>query len=328
MATSGVRSFNVSRNDVIYLALEDIRAYSPDFEDPVPAALTRANKRLNMMIKAWQAAGVGLWLNDFIQVPLQGGTPKYTLNNGPSSRYMIYQTLAVSAASGAATITLTDASSISATDIIGIETDSNYTHWTTVNGAPVGNVVTLTAVLTAAAAAGNSVFSYLASEVLVKPIDVNGVYLWTPDGSEVTMMGTITLPGGTMQALTPMSRPEYLSLPNTYSSGPPTMYYFDRQLADADLYVWPVHTDMSCVLIVDCRIPVQDFVNIDDNPDFPVEWADALHYNLALRLAPAYDVPDRIYSKVKEMAVVTLQDADGFDREQNVSVSFTPDFGE
>lgn len=327
MATSGVRTFNVSRNEIIYMALEDIRAYSPDFEDPPAAAITRANMRLNAMIKAWQAASVGLWLNDYIQVPLQGGTPKYTLNNGPASRYMMYQTIGTAAVSGALTVTLTDASSVDDTDIIGIETDSNYTHWTTVNGAPVGNVVTLTAALTAAAAAGNSVFFYDASEVMVQPIGINSVNLWTPDGSEVTMMGTITLPGGTMQVLTPMSRPEYLSLPNTYSPGPPTMYYFDRQLGAADLYVWPVHTDMACVLIVDCRIPVQDFVNVDDNPDFPVEWVDALHYNLALRLAPAYDVPDRLYAKVKEMAIVTLQDADGFDREQNVSVVFAPDFG-
>jgi hypothetical protein len=324
MATSGVRSFNVTRNDIILLALEDIKAYAPDFETPPPAAITRANKRLNMMVKAMQAAGVGLWLNDWIQIPLQGGTSKYTLNSGPASRYMMYQTVGVAAAAGAVTITLTDASDVDDTNIIGIETDDNWIYWTTVSGAPIGNVVTLAGALGALASAGNSVFFYHADEVIPQPIAINSVNLWTPDGSEVTMMGTITLPGGNMRSLTPASRQEYLSLPNSFSSGPPTQYYFDRQLSNADLYVWPVHTDMSCVLIVDCRIPIQDFVNIDDAPDFPIEWADALHYSLALRLLSVYDVPPKIAQYVTQMASVTMQDADGFDREQNVSVFLTP----
>jgi hypothetical protein len=136
------------------------------------------------------------------------------------------------------------------------------------------------------------------------------------------MMGTITLPGGNTRPLTPISRQEYLSLPNSFTSGPPTQYYFDRQLGNAELYVWPVHTDMSCVLMLDCRIPIQDFVNADDTPDFPIEWADALHYSLAMRLIPIYDVPQKIAADIKQLAAITLQDADNFDREQNVSVFF------
>jgi hypothetical protein len=322
MTTSGVRSFSVTRNDIIEMALEDIKAYAPDFETIPPAAIVRANKRLNMMIKAWQAAGVGLWLNDWIQVPLQGGMPKYTLNDGPASRYMMYQTLGVAAAAGAATITLTDASQVDDTNIIGIETDDNWTYWTTVNGAPAGNVVTLTGVMGAAASAGNSVFYYHADEVMVQPIGINSVNLWTPDGSEVMMMGTIAVPGGNTRSLTPVSRQEYLSLSNPLSSGSTIQYYFDRQLNNAELYVWPIHTDMSCVLMVDCRIPVQDFVNIDDTPDFPIEWADALHYSLAMRLIPAYDVPQKIANDVKQLAAITLADANDFDREQDVSVQF------
>lgn len=324
MTTSGVSTFNVTRDDLILMALEDIKAYAPDFETVPPAAITRANKRLNMMIKAMQAAGVGLWLNDWIQIPLQGGTSKYSINSGPASRYMMYQTLGAAAASGAVTITLSDASDVDDTNIIGIETDNNWTYWTTVSGAPVGNVVTLAGALGAAASLGNSVFFYHADEVIPQPIAINSVNLWTPDGSEVTMMGTIALPGGNARQLTPISRQEYLLLPNTLSSGQPNQYYFDRQLNNADLYVWPVHTDMSCVLIADCRIPIQDFVNTDNAPDFPIEWADALHYGLAMRLLSIYDVPQKIAQYVAQMAAVTLADADGFDREQNVSIYFTP----
>jgi len=78
------------------------------------------------------------------------------------------------------------------------------------------------------------------------------------------------------------------------------------------------------VIKMTVRTPVQDFVNTDDTPDFPIEWADALHYALAVRLLSVYDVPTKIAQYVIQMAGVTLADADGFDREQNVSAYFTP----
>src|SRR5512143_3859423 len=36
--TSGVAAFNVTRNDIILMALEDIKVYAPDFESPTPSA--------------------------------------------------------------------------------------------------------------------------------------------------------------------------------------------------------------------------------------------------------------------------------------------------
>lgn len=59
--------------------------------------------------------------------------------------------------SGATTVTLSAVAGITTGDIIGINQDDRTTHWTTVNGAPVGNVVTLTAALTANAASGSRV---------------------------------------------------------------------------------------------------------------------------------------------------------------------------
>lgn len=232
MSTSGVTSFNVTRNDIILMALEDLKVYAPDFETPPPAAITRANKRLNMMIKAMQAAGVGLWLNTIYTQVLTAGSQSYLL--GPGS-------------------------------------------------TPVA---------------------------IPRPLGVVEARVVDTAGNELVM--------------TPMSRDEYMTMPLKSSTGKPTQWYYDPQLVNGVFYVWPVADNVTDVIKMTVRTPVQDFVNTDDTPDFPIEWADALHYGLALRLITVYDVPDKIGNHIKQMAMITLQDADGFDREQNVSVFITP----
>jgi hypothetical protein len=79
---------------------------------------------------------------------------------------------------------------------------------------------------------------------------------------------------------------------------------------------------MSDRIIFTVRMPIQVFTNLDDAPDFPQEWFDALHFGLALRLCPAFGVPPQRYALIKEQAVISLADADGFDREQETSILF------
>lgn len=66
-------------------------------------------------------------------------------------------TTSASSAIGGSTVTVTTVTGITSGDIIGVVQDDGSTHWTTVNGAPAGSVVTLSAVLTSAVASGNRV---------------------------------------------------------------------------------------------------------------------------------------------------------------------------
>jgi hypothetical protein len=235
MTTSGVTTFNVTRNEIIDFALENIKAYAPDFETVPPAVYVRVNKRLNMMIKAMQAAGVGLWLNTVYTQVLVAAAQSYSL--GPAST-------------------------------------------PTAIPRPLGVVE-------------------------ARLVDVNG----------------------NEQIMSPMSRDEYMALPLKSSTGSPNQYYYDPQLVNGVFYAWPVATDLTSVIKMTVRTPVQDFVNTDDTPDFPIEWADALHYSLAMRLLSVYDVPDKIANRVREMAAITLKDANDFDREQGVTMQIIPDMG-
>jgi hypothetical protein len=82
MTTSGVTTFSVTRNDIILMAFEDMGIFAPGFQVPTAGQIDTASKRLNMMIKAWQAAGVGLWLNQLVTLPLTAAAQSYLL--GPS----------------------------------------------------------------------------------------------------------------------------------------------------------------------------------------------------------------------------------------------------
>lgn len=302
-------------DDIIRMALEDVKAYAPDFQDPTPGMMSRCKMRLNAMLKGWQAAGVGLWLNEQCTLPLQADAQSYTL--GPTgspcvlTADMIETTLSVGAASGASTITVTSSTGMAHGYSIGIQLSDNSIQWTTINGPIVAKVVTLTTALTAAASAGATVFCYLTSNQIGRPLGITEARIRDVNGNEVPLYIC--------------SRDEYMQLPLKSSTGKPAQVYYDAQMNNAKLYVWPVDTTMSDRILFTGRMPIQIFRNLPDNPNFPDEWVDALHFNLALRLSPMFDVPADLYAKIKEMAIVTLKDANDFDREQ-VSVFFAPGF--
>jgi len=263
-------------------------------------------------LKAWQAANVGLWLHQTATLPLAAAAQSYNL--GPTgancSTLMGEAALAVAAVTADLTITVDDDTGITNGQYIGIEQDDDTIHWTTVNGVPVANVVTLTAGMVEDAAIGSVVYFY--TNKISRPLSIVEARISDVDGNETP--------------LTVLSRNEYLTLPLKSAEGRTNSYYYDPQLTNGILSVWPVNTVLSDKIIFTFRVPVQVFVNLNDTPDFPYEWFDALHYNLALRLCSAFTVPPQRRAEIKEMAAITLQDADGFDREQEVSIQIVPGY--
>ena len=66
------------------------------------------------------------------------------------------------------------------------------------------------------------------------------------------------------------------------------------------------------------KYPFEDFDSAADNPDFPVEWHEALQFNLAMRLAPEYG--RQTPQEVAMIAAMSLEDA------ENSSVEQTPTY--
>jgi hypothetical protein len=121
-----------------------------------------------------------------------------------------------------------------------------------------------------------------------------------------------------------VSRQEYFNLTNKTTSGKPSMAYYDPQLVDGVLFVWPTPDDDTDVIEGTAKYPIEIFNALNDTPDFPEEWFEAIKFNLAKRLIPEYDVPTDKAAYILQMAQESFDIANDFDRE-HTSVRFAYD---
>jgi hypothetical protein len=109
------------------------------------------------------------------------------------------------------------------------------------------------------------------------------------DGSIVINFGTAN---ETRRYITPISRTEYLSFANQQILGPPSVFWYDRILAQTVTF-WPVPDSggpytwdfFSCTQMQDANLPA------GETPDVPYRWFDAIVAGLAHRLSRIYNPP-------------------------------------
>ena len=128
--------------------------------------------------------------------------------------------------------------------------------------------------------------------------------------------------------LMPMSRQEYLDTPNKSGTGMPVGFYFDPQRTTRTLYVWPAPTTAiasSTTLRLDYHRVIEDSDSLDDDPDVPQEWLEAMIYGLAARLSiiPGYCADPSLRAEIKDRAVALVAQLRA-DSEESESVFFSP----
>jgi hypothetical protein len=312
MGLSGVTTITYTRDQLITDAFLEMGVIG-ESETPSNDMITRATRTLNAMMKEWVARGVGLWLNQRFTMALAYQTESYLI--GPSGWHcttsMTETALSADAASAATSISVDSITGISNGDYIGIQLDGGTMQWTTVNGAPdpAGPSVTLTNALTGAASEDAVVFAYTTK--VNRPLGVVNLNVRDVNGNEIELFR--------------LSREEYMALPLKSSLGKVVNYYYDPQLTNARLFVWPTCQTVSDRLVGTFKMPIQIFVNATDNPEFPEEYYSALKFGLSVQLSTAYHVPDRTFSKLVGLADSSFSNADQFDREEG-SVYFAPGY--
>lgn len=310
MTTSGVATFSIDTQTLIYHSfyLAEILA---EGEVPEAADYTVALTTLNMMAKSMQARGIGLWLNQNVVLPLAYGQQSYLLGpTGDNCTATMGETaIATAATAGDLTITVDDASAITSAQKIGVQLEDGTMQWTTVNGAPVGNVVTLTAALTAAAAVDAVVFYYTTKTL--RPLEIIDARLRDKNGLDSPIII--------------MTLDQYRqTLSQKSTTGKPNQVAYDPQLVNGVLYVWETATDVSDRILLTIKRPVYDFVAVGDEPDFPIEWSEALEACLASRLAYKFPTTSQKKMELKVLERERLEEAEGFDREP--FIQFMPNY--
>ena len=118
-----------------------------------------------------------------------------------------------------------------------------------------------------------------------------------------------------------ISRQEYMALPNKTTSGKIVQVYYDRQLTQGTLYVWPAPDDATDTLLFTAEDHIQDFDTASDDTPFPQEWSDALSWNLALRLLGREKTDPAREKLIRQNAGLFLEQAITFDSE-DASIEF------
>lgn len=287
MTTSGVVSFSVNQQQIITDAMMNCGALGVG-ETITDDDYQLCSRRLNMLVKQWQgrqdfSPGLKMWSRKNGNLFLSATTGTYSLGpNGTGwATNFTQQSTTVAAANGATSVTLASAAGISSGDNIGVVLDSLALNWTTVNGAPAGNVVTLTTGLAGTAASGNVVYTYPVASQARRPLAIVTAVLRDQNNNDVPIY-TMTLQ-------------DYQALPTkTQVLAPtdPTSYYYQADLVNGTL-----KTDAPAAADCNKRIhfvylsPPEDFVASTDTPDYPQEWYLALVDGLAVNIAPAFSLP-------------------------------------
>jgi hypothetical protein len=310
MTTSGTDTFAITRDDIITAAaLEtgDI-ALGGALDDDT---LAQYNLRLNTWVKSLMADGAKLWAMQLATLFMQPGVGRYALgaDGAHCTTDYVRTALAGDAAAAAVSVQLVGFDGMDAGYNIGILLVDGSLFWTTISGAP-GATTTLATALPGPAAAGTPVFAY--SEKISRPqrIDPDGAY-WRSSVLQDTPVAMI-------------SRTEYAQQANKGARGKIVQAFYDPQLGNGVLSVWPTPDSAGDVLCFWYERRLEDFTSNADTPDFAIEWAETLILGLASRMAPSAGMPLIERQDLERRAAQALATAEGYDRE-NVGVFFQPD---
>lgn len=323
MPVSGTVTYRPTIGTVITDALIQVGAIDPESGLSATTAQNNMGLRLaNSLLKFWGTRGIQLWEQRWGVVFPQQNQGTFVLGSpGPAGDHaclssplnggFIATTLATGAAAGDSLIDVTSITgqlntvgnpAVSITDQynIGIQLDSGLVQWTTVSGAPVGTLVTLANILTDSASSGNMVYCYQTK--LIRPLRVTGAFVRTVSGSSDVPCRV-------------MSREEYNMFGQKSSTGTPVQLYYDAQLNSGTLYLYPAFSTVQQLLFIQFEKPIDDLAATTDDFDLPQEWSEALMWNIAWRMCPAYEVPTEKVKQIAAFATMTYEQLDGWDQE-------------
>lgn len=308
MTVSNSSDFSRTRDQIIRRAFR-ILGVVKSGETPGAQIVTDAAEALNAMVKRWQKKQLHVWTVTEATLFPQASQVKYALSSGGADHATeTYYSTTISAdeASGQTTLSITSTANMTNGDYIGIVLDDGTLHWSTIS-SKTSSTVTIPDALADSAAAGNAVFNYTTK--IVRPLKI-------VDARRYNIASQIETPISETQGGL-LARLDYQMLPNKAQTGTINRAFYDPRRSDQDgwLYLWMPPTTVTDLVKFTWHRPIMDFDSASDTPDLPQEWFDALSFNLAVSIAPEFDVPSEKLQQVALMAASYLDDAQGDDRE-------------
>jgi len=326
MAASGSINYTQAADDLIDDSLHLLGVLSPSetIDSNLQAFCT---DMLNKMIKGWAGKGIDMWAVEEAALIFDNDVVKYAFadKQGSGSKLgscirtsgLVQTTFSADEASGQTVLSVTSSTGMAGSDTVVIELDSGSRHETTIASVDSSTQITVNDALPSAASSGNYIYAYTASaDEIDHPREVLNVRLVNEDGNEIPMRQ--------------LSRQEYMNLSDKTTEGSPYSYYFDKlegitniSSSNPVLYVYTEPNNLREYLKYDVVKTIDDIDTVgSDNFFFPDEYLEAITYNLAVRLAPAFGKENKL-PVLMPMAKEYLDDAIRNDSE-SASTKFHP----
>jgi len=288
MATSGSVDFNATRDSVIQEALENLGVMqagdttsSASFTDHS----TGMARLLNGLVKQYAhpadgSPGIQVYHLKRAYLFLQKGEGTYTLGptttaTGATNKWAssyVGTTISADEAAGQTVLTVVDNGTITNGDRIGIELDTGYMQWTTVNGVPTDNGatidVTITVALTSAAKAGNRVFTYATANQGRRPLEIKFASVRDANNEDLPLES--------------MLLNQYEGIAQKLTEGTITSYYYEGTLTDGTLFFNCEVNDVTDVVRIVYRSVPEDLDAAANDIDFDQVWIRPLGWALTL----------------------------------------------
>lgn len=315
LSTSGTYAYSESVINILTASLR-LAQIIGDEETPTGAQLQNGFDAFSAMVAGWSAAQMHVWCEEEMILFPQPEQVLYNLGPASTDHATLFSdltqtSLAMNAVASATTLALASAAGISAGDQIGVQLDAGTNFWTTVDGAPSGNNVTIADALPSAATAPALVFDY--TTPLMRPLRMMGYRRYSLTSAVASRYDV---------PMAIWARLDYQAQPNKYTPGVITAAFFDPQqgegaytLPTAQLNLWPSPSDYTYAFRGTIQRPVQDLGSLANVPDFPVEWNAALKWNLAMEIGPQYGTTTEQLTIIDKQATRWYSLASQWDRE-------------
>lgn len=303
-------SFEKTRNDIIRDAYESCRV-GIDGEELTSEQMQKGVRKLNALIKHWQAQGFHMWkLAEGWLFP-KTGQAKYMLGDGGDMAGIDVKQndVIITAYAGYNTLYLNPCwEQPKVGDNTAVVIGGNRLFYSKVSEV-TDNAVTLEDNLTDCVQVGAIIYFY--SKSISRPLKILQARRYILGGSEIEMVN--------------LENADYFRLPQKEQRGTPTSWTYVPTLDKGTFYLWNTPAQDNLIIKFTFEQDFEVLENSKDIPDIANEWFLPLQLELAYRLSDycGLDINERDW--LKAQAVEALAQARNFDQETG-GIQITPDY--
>lgn len=160
---------------------------------------------------------------------------------------------------------------------------------------------------------GNLVYiANTSNKVPYRPLDVLEAYCVTDPFTDDSV------------EMSKVSRSGFDNLSAKNSEGVSNQFYYDPQIDDGRLFIWPASEDTDYHIKLVLKAPAPDFVSGDEDLYMPQKWFLPVYMLLAEIIAPDCGVPLNLQYKISQLAEKYYMMVRDGDFEDGTSIQFTP----